>query len=156
MNFGRAFREMHRQTRTSSDRSSIALREDALFDLLADSRRRFVVERLAERGQSVPTVAALAGEIAADETHMAPVHVPRRRVDPVERDLREEHLPRLARAGVVQWTDDAENVWPGHSVDAIAELLQEVDRRVQPDPIGGVASQRASRTVDAWESRGRP
>lgn len=144
MRIGRTLRDMQRRTSEESERTSIALDEDTLFWLLADSRRRYVVERLADRERDVPTLPELAVEIAADETHMAPEQVPDRRVDPVERDVREVHLPKLVEAGVVEWDGGAGAVWPGHSIDAIARLLGEVDRRVRPGAaVGWVGDRRA-------------
>ena len=148
MNFGRTIREMHRHVRRETDSTTIDLEEEELFSILADSRRRFVVERLADGGADPPTCAELAVEIAADETHMAPELVPARRVEPVEDDLRAEHLPRLAEAGLVRWEGGAGTVRPGHSVEAVAALLRDVDRRVRREPVFPFSPWRAGRSTD--------
>lgn len=130
MNFGRTLREMHRQVRREPDAETIHIGEDELFDVLADSRRRFVIQRLADSYRDPPTCSALAAEIAAEETHMAPEHVPSRRVQPVEDDLRTEQLPRLVDAGVVRWDGGDGEVRPGHSIDATAALLRDIGQRL--------------------------
>lgn len=161
MKFGRTLREMHRQVRRETSAEAIHLGEDVLFDVLADSRRRFVIERLADGSRDPPTCAGLAAEIAAEETHMAPEHVPPRRVRPVEDDLRAEHLPRLADAGVVRWNGGNDEVRPGHSIEATAALLRDVGRRLDgrsgydesPFSIGGACVDGES--TSAPPNRGR-
>lgn len=130
MNFSRTLRQMHRQVRRRPGAETIHLGEDVLFDVLADGRRRFVIERVADGATDPPTCSRLAAEIAAEETHMAPEHVPARRVRPVEDDLRTEQLPRLADAGVVRWDGGDDEVRPGHSIEATAALLRDVGRRL--------------------------
>lgn len=130
MNFGRTLRRMHRQVRREPGAERIHLGEDELFDVLADSRRRFVIERLADGRRDPPTCSRLAAEIAAEETRMAPEHVPERRVRPVEDDLRTEQLPRLAEAGIVRWDAGDDEIRRGHSIEATAALLRDVGRRL--------------------------
>lgn len=132
MYLDRVLRELYSGVRGDVQPDRIDLDEEALFDLLADSRRRFVVRRLAHDG--VETRGALAADIAADETHMVREQVPRRRVVAVESDLRDEQLPRLDDAGVIRLDEAGEEIRPGHSVGAIASLLREVDRRVARSP----------------------
>lgn len=152
MNFGRTIREMHRQVRREPGPETIGLGEDELFAVLADSRRRFVIGRLAEERDDPPTCAELAVAIAADETHMAPEQVPPRRVQPVEDDLRTEQLPRLADAGLLRWEGGGGAVQPGPDVEAVAALLADVDRRVRREPVGPSPSWGARGTVDAHEA----
>ena len=156
MNFGRTIREMHRHVRRETDAGTIDLAEDELFSILADSRRRFVVERLVDDEADPPTCSELAVEIAADETHMDPDLVPVRRVEPVEDDLRAEHLPRLADAGLVHWEGGAEPVRPGHSVEAVAALLDDVGRRVRRESALPFSSWRAGRSSDTPVTTSRP
>lgn len=154
MNFGRTIREMHRQVRREPGPERIGLREDELFAVLADSRRRFVIERLADERNDPPTCAGLAVAIAADETHMAPEQVPPRRVQPVEDDLRSEQLPRLADAGLLRWEGGAGAVRPGPDVEAVASLLDDVDRRIRRDPVVPSPPWGARGAVDAHEASG--
>lgn len=129
MDLGHTIRELYSRERREGEPDRIDLDGAALFDLLADSRRRFVIERLANGGGT--TCAELAVDIAAAETHTTEEYVPPRRVEPVEGDLRDEQLPRLAEAGLVRWDAQDDRIRPGHSVEAIARLLREVDRRTR-------------------------
>lgn len=129
MNLGHTLRDTYSRVRRGADRPRIELDEDALYDLLADSRRRFVVESLDDR--DAETCADLALDIAASETHMPKEQVPRRRVESVKEDLRDEQLPRLADAWVVRWDEGDDVVRPGHSFEGIASLLRDIDRRVK-------------------------
>ena len=156
MKFGRTLREMHRHVRRGSGAATIDVEEDDLFSILADSRRRYVIERLADDEADPPTFAELAVEIAADETHMDPELVPSRRVEPVEDDLRAEHLPRLADAGLVHWEGGAGTVRPGHSIEAIAGLLDEVGRRVRREPVFPFSTWRAGRSADSYGAPSSP
>lgn len=127
MDLGHTIKELFGRNRRTSAPDPIELGADALYDLLADSRRRRAIELLADRGAT--TVADLAVEVAAAETHTTEEFVPRRRIEPVEVDLRDEQLPRLADAGVVRWGAQDDVVRPGHSVEAIVALFRDVDRR---------------------------
>lgn len=130
---------------------AIHLGRDELFELLADSRRRLVVERLARDDRDAPTCRELAVEIAANETHMAPEQVPRRRVDPVEDDLRAVHLPGLVEAGLVRWDGGTGEVRPGHSVEAVAGLIREASRRVGRESAVPFSSPQAMESNEAHE-----
>lgn len=156
MNFGRTIREMHRHVRRETDATTIDLEEDELFSILADSRRRFVIERLADDEADPPTCSELAVVIAADETHMDPELVPARRVEPVEDDLRAEHLPLLADAGLVHWEGGAGPVRPGHSVEAVAALLGDVGRRVRRDSVFPFSPWRAGRSTETYGTTSSP
>lgn len=133
MNIDRALRDVYSGVRRD-DSARIGLRKDALFDLLSDGRRRYVIEHLADDGAT--PWEDLAVEIAASETHMRRDQVPRRRIEQVEADLRDEQLPRLVDAGVIGWEEDGE-VRPGHSIEEIARLLREIDRRTERDDRAG-------------------
>lgn len=148
MNFGRTLREMHRTVRREPGAETIDLEEDELFEVLADSRRRFVIERLADGEDEPPTCAELALAIAADETHMDPDLVPPRRIEPVEDDLRAEHLPRLADAGLLRWEGGAGAVRPGHSLEAVAGLIGDIGGRVRREPVLPFSPWRAGRSAD--------
>lgn len=156
MNLGRTLLKMRRRARREPAPETIDLDEDELFAILSDSRRRSVIERLADAERDPPTCAELAVEIAADETHMDPELVPPRRVQPVEDDLRTEHLPRLADAGLLRWAGDAGEVRPGHSVEAVGRLLDEIDRRVRRESVFPSSVWEAGGPADTQETPGGP
>lgn len=126
MNLDRALRDVYSGVR-GDDAARIELGEGTLYDLLADSRRRSVIEYLADQGTM--TCRGLAIQIAADETHMRTDQVPDRRIAPVEQDLRDEQLPRLHDAGVVEWNEAENEVRSRSTIEPIARLLAEVSRR---------------------------
>ena len=156
MIFGRTLREMHSRIRGDPNTETIHLGRDELFEVLADGRRRLVIERLASVDRDPPTCSELAVGIAATETHMAPEHVPTQRVEPVEDDLRAEHLPHLAEVGLLRWEGGASEVRPGHGVGAVARLIADVDRRVRPEPITTGADWQAGEATGARGAPGSP
>ena len=74
----------------------------ALFDLLADRRRRFALAYLADAADGAVTFEALAEAVAARECEGSGVVPDDRRTD-VEVSLHHNHLPRLADAGLVEY-----------------------------------------------------
>ncbi|NGM67442.1 hypothetical protein G6M89_00210 [Natronolimnobius sp. AArcel1] len=82
---------------------------DTLYELLADSRRRDVLQFLLQHRKSV-SVTRLAAELAAAEDGLNPAHVTVDRQNDVELLLTHAHLPLLADTGVIQWDRHAEQV----------------------------------------------
>lgn len=82
---------------------------DALFGVLADSRRRHVLAVLDVNDAAVPLM-ELAAQVAARETGSPPVELGISAVEPVTASLVHVHLPRLADAGLVDWDRDRKAV----------------------------------------------
>ena len=82
---------------------------DAIFDALADSRRRYVLHRLDE---SDPPLALpdLAAEIAARENGAPIDDLPAEVVEAVYVSLYHAHVPKLADLNVVEYDPDRELV----------------------------------------------
>lgn len=87
---------------------------DALFDALADPRRRAALSVLADASGPTSTT-ALARAVAAREDGRRPQTVPADRVEAVRVSLIHAHLPRLADADLVTYDPDASVVaYDGH------------------------------------------
>lgn len=71
-----------------------------LFDVLADQRRRYVLDLLRERGEAL-TLGDVAEEVAAREAERAGAGPSNEDVRRIRLTLRHLHLPKLADAGVV-------------------------------------------------------
>lgn len=78
---------------------------DALFDALADDRRRLALSVLAEACRPLP-VEALALRVVAREHDAAPDAVPDEAVASTAGRLAHAHLPKLRGAGLVAEADD--------------------------------------------------
>lgn len=101
---------------TAVDERDDAVSMDTLFDLLADRRRRTVLERLcAVEGPLV--LADVAGEVAARELN-ASAEVPAEPVDRIYATLYHSHVPRLVDEGVVAYDRD------GDTIEALAPIEQ--------------------------------
>lgn len=124
----------HRVLGPDSD-DRIPVTETEFFDVLADSRRRAVIDWLAEeRPDETVSLDELATEVAAAEVHMPIEHVPEARIEAVDDELRQTHVPLLSEVGVVRWDPDAGAVSRGHSFDPVAGGLAALKRRLDPLP----------------------
>lgn len=95
---------------------------DVLYGLLADRRRRFVIARLADQPGSVSR-RDLARDVARRE-HGVPIdEIPDEVVDDVAVSLAHTHLPKLARAGVVEYDRVGGRVRPADTADRVGQVL---------------------------------
>lgn len=119
---------LRRRFRDPEPGARVPITEDQLFQILADSRRRAVINRLAtmDHDEAVRRV-ELAREIAAMETHMSPEHVPDERVRPVDVDLYRTHFPMLDDAELIRWNVAEAEVAPANSIAPVAEWLREAE-----------------------------
>ncbi|APW96403.1 hypothetical protein CHINAEXTREME_00885 [Halobiforma lacisalsi AJ5] len=88
------------QDRGSNGADGSTLPVDAVFDVLASSRRRAVIGHFLERSS--------ADEVPIDDLVDAVARADESNRDAVEIDLRHHHLPALADYGIValEWTND--------------------------------------------------
>ncbi|MFC4550626.1 MULTISPECIES: DUF7344 domain-containing protein [Halorussus] len=106
-------------------RSELAL--DDLFELLANERRRRVLEHV--RGADGPTgLPQLAADIAKRESDGIVDSASPSEVERVQASLHHQHVPKLAESDVVDRGPDGETVSSGANVADAARLLDAVDR----------------------------
>lgn len=103
--------------------NSHKLSRDAIFDLLSNSRRRFVLNRLQENPSGFE-LGDLATELAAEENG-----VPRDELSSQQRkrtyvSLYQTHVPKLAETGVVTYDSDSGVVQPTDRIHDIAAYFQ--------------------------------
>lgn len=82
------------------DLEDIPLSVDALLDVLADARRRYLLDFLREQPDNAASFEAVAKHVITEvgrEQGAQPNH------DKVQVDLHHKHLPRLADAGVAEY-----------------------------------------------------
>lgn len=102
---------------TLSDANTISL--DDIFDILASQRRRYVLHCLQEYEKPM-ALADLADEIAVAEYGTDIVDIPAEEVKYVYTSLYHTHIPKLADAGVVEYSQERDTV----ALAENAELLQ--------------------------------
>lgn len=98
------------------------LSTDTVFELLADRRRRFLLESLAEHGYSL-TLADLADEVAARECEAHIAEIPEDDVLEVYLGLYHQQVPKLAAADVVAYDQDKDLVARGANADLLERVL---------------------------------
>ncbi|WP_251342087.1 DUF7344 domain-containing protein [Haloplanus halophilus] len=84
-------------------RDAEAERLDAVFDVLADARRRRILRVLIDADEDATTVPALAEALSAREPERPPT-------DRLVVSLRHVHLPKLDASGVVDYAPDRSRV----------------------------------------------
>lgn len=82
---------------------------DVLFDVLADSRRRYTLECLCEF-QTPMALADLAGEVASREQERPVPAIPAEEVKQVYTSLYHVHIPKMADANIVEYTREQDMV----------------------------------------------
>lgn len=95
---------------------------DALFDLLADSRRRFVLACLHE--YSTPMVLAdIADELATWEHDADITDVPAEEVRSIYLSLYHNHVPKMEDVGLVEYSQERDAVELREESDQLASLV---------------------------------
>lgn len=82
---------------------------DALFDVLADPRRRYALKCLREF-RTPMALADLAGEVASREQERPVPDVPAEEVKQVYLSLYHSHVPKMADANIVKYTQEQDMV----------------------------------------------
>lgn len=111
------------ETARSSDRTSLSLSEAA--GLLANSRRRHAIERLRNVDGSIG-LADLADEVATVEHGTVISEIPAEEVKRVYLDLYHSHVPKLAEADVVEYSQESDLVELSAGADRLTPYLEAV------------------------------
>lgn len=100
-----------------------ALSLDALFDALADRRRRYVLHCLRE-SRTPMALADLADEVATREQEAPISEVPAEEVKRVYVSLYHAHVPKLADASIVEYSQQRDLVALSENSERIEPLLE--------------------------------
>ena len=98
--------------------NSQTLSRDAIFDLLSNSRRRFVLQRL-QNEPSGSELGELATELAAEENGLPPTELSSQQRKRTYVSLYQTHVPKLVETGVVTYDPDSGII---RATDRINEL----------------------------------
>lgn len=105
---------------------------DTLFDLLAERRRRYALYTLTGAEDGLADVETLADEVALTEARINDVTLSESLREEIETELRENHLPRLADAEVVDFDprSDTARYWRQPTLE---EYLEHTHYKESPD-----------------------
>lgn len=101
----------------------LPLSTDALLDILANSRRRYLIEYLRDQPDEAGSFEAATKHIVTEvgrEMGKQPNH------DDIQVDLQHHHMPKLADAGIVDY-DIRSQVMRYHGNAALEDLLERVN-----------------------------
>lgn len=107
----------------SSGRTSLSLSE--VIGLLADSRRRHAIDRLRNVDGSIG-LADLADEVATAEHGTIISEIPAEEVKLVYLDLYHSHVPKLAEADVVEYSQESDRIGLSVGADRLTSYLEAV------------------------------
>ncbi|ARS90615.1 DUF7344 domain-containing protein [Natrarchaeobaculum aegyptiacum] len=102
------------------------LTEDELFEMLSNQRRRYILQELIRRGESIE-IGELSQEIAAHEDGLAVEDVTSSDRKRVYTALHQSHLPKMDNAGVVDFDRDRGTVEPTPTLEDV-EIYMDVVR----------------------------
>lgn len=109
---------------TTTDPGSVSetLSLDVAFDVLADRRRRHLLDCLRE-SESPVALGELARDVAARERGPSDADAPPEAVDRVHLTLYHSHVPKLAAADVVEYDRERDLVAPSRGSDRVERVL---------------------------------
>ena len=105
---------------------------DTLFDLLADSRRRYALYALVGAEDGLADVETLADEVAMWEARTGDATITEELREEIGEELRETHLPCLAEADIIEYDDrsDVARYWRQPTLE---EYLEHTHYKEFPD-----------------------
>jgi DNA-binding transcriptional ArsR family regulator len=109
-------------------RSAEPLSQDEVFDILSNSRRRYVLYYLRETGEPVE-LGELAEELAAWENDTPVEELTKQERKRVYVSLYQTHIQKLSEAGIVEYDQDTGMVSLGEGTDQIGAYLPTEDGR---------------------------
>ena len=110
------------ETTADAGPASQTLSLDAVFDVLADRRRRYLLDHL-RTSETPVALAEVAGTVAARERGTPEADVPTEAVDRVHLALYHSHVPKLAAAAVVEYDRERGVVAPSTEHDRVERVL---------------------------------
>lgn len=109
------------------ERSSTLLEDpDTLFDALAHQRRRHAIAALLEHDPPI-TLPDLADEVAVRERETALTKIPAETVKRIYLSLYHSHVPKLADAGIVEYSQEQDMVVLLADAETVETLLAPLD-----------------------------
>ncbi|WP_224270174.1 DUF7344 domain-containing protein [Haloprofundus salinisoli] len=96
---------------------------DAVFKVLCDPRRRYVLYHL-QTCRYPATLLEVAEQVAAWEYKCNPEQIPEETIEQIRADLHHSHLPKLADAAIVDYDADANVVTMGECTRPLDEFLE--------------------------------
>ena len=92
-----------------SESSTDAISQDSAYDLLSNSRRRYVISILRERDEPM-ALNELSRELAAWENDVDPAELTDQQIKRIYVSLYQTHIPKLSDAGVVSYDQETGTV----------------------------------------------
>jgi len=105
--------------------------EDELFDVLANRRRRYLIELLAGRTDSCD-IGTVATRIAARENGVDVAAVTNKERKRVYTALQQSHLPKMDTAGIIEFDKQRGEITPQPGLDDTDSYLREMRRNEPP------------------------
>lgn len=109
------------------------LTQDAVFDLLSNTRRRFVINYLLRQDEPV-TIQQLSRDLAAWEFEVDPEDLSDQQEKRIYVALYQTHVPKLADAGVVEYDAESSLVEISDVATQLQPYIDEDTRRGRPWP----------------------
>jgi len=119
------------QTTGGPSEPSRDVSEDELFEVLANQRRRFAVHLL-KREETSLTIGDMAEQIAAWENEVDPAEITGTERKRVYTALQQSHLPKMDRAGVVQFNKNRGVIEPTPALRNVDLYLDVVEGKEIP------------------------
>lgn len=102
------------------------LTDDQIFDVLSNRRRRYVIHYLSQHdGQSV-SLGDISRQVAAWETGNDPEYITYDERKTVHTSIYQNHVPKLAEAGIVEYDSRAGTVRPTDAYEEVDLYLETV------------------------------
>ena len=105
--------------------------EDELFELLANRRRRYLIELLAG-GTGRSDIGTMATRIAARENGVDVAAVTNEERKRVYTALQQSHLPKMDAAGIIEFDKQRGEITPQSGLDDTDSYLREMRRNETP------------------------
>lgn len=96
------------------------MNSDALFDVMASTRRRFVISHLQTRSRPA-AVADVATVLTNWESDVANEHIPKEEVISRYISLHHVHIPKMAEVGIIEWNHERNTVSLTEGSDGILD-----------------------------------